>query len=614
VAGSAVVVATATVLIRRLRRAAHGQRRVLAPLYSYGVVAVLFIPLSGAVLRPLLGMSPETLVVLQLVVLAGVPVAFVLGMLRGGFARTGEVEELAAWLGSSAPARPGLTEALARALGDDSLELVFWVPEQRGYVDADGRAVTLPAAGSDRAAAEVELADRRVGAIVYDATLIADAELVRAAGRVVGLAVDRERLTAELRASEDALRRSRVRIVEAADRERRRIARNLHDGLQVRLVVLALQAQQVADRGEGPLRDAATALRAGVDEAAADLRALVHAVMPAALVERGLAAATEDLVDRMPLPTRLDMSIADGALPAAVESTAYFVVAEGLANALKHAEPAGSRSAWPVATGTCASRSATTAAAGPYPAPVPASAGWPTGSTRSAAGCGWTTSTVAAPGSWRSSRADRDRGGRGAAAPGSHPRARARGTRGPRGRRRRGRAGPAGGGAAARPGRHRHPHAAPAHRRRTGRRAAHPPGTAVVVLSQHVQRRYAMELLGERPSGVGYLLKQRIADVETFCADLERVRAGSTVLDPEVVALILARARHDHALGRLTPRQHEVLALMAEGRSNAAIARRLSITEKAVVGHVSRIYDELDLPPSDDDHRRVLAVLRHLSR
>ncbi len=141
------------------------------------------------------------------------------------------------------------------------------------------------------------------------------------------------------------------------------------------------------------------------------------------------------------------------------------------------------------------------------------------------------------------------------------------------------------------------------------------PETAVVVLSQHVQRRYAAELLAEFPSGVGYLLKQRIADVDTFCEDLERVCKGGTVLDPEVVALMLARAqRSDDALGRLTERQHEVLTLMAQGRSNAAIAQRLTITEKAVVQHTSHIYDILGLAPGADDHRRVLAVLRYLSR
>lgn len=145
-------------------------------------------------------------------------------------------------------------------------------------------------------------------------------------------------------------------------------------------------------------------------------------------------------------------------------------------------------------------------------------------------------------------------------------------------------------------------------------RARHP-GTAIVVLSQHVQRRYVTELLAQQPSGIGYLLKQRIADIDTFCADLERVRAGGTVLDPEVVSLLVARARRDDTqVQRLTPRQQEVLALMAQGRSNSWIARHLTLSEKSVVQHTSHIYDALSLAQSDDDHRRVLAVLHHLTR
>ena len=141
------------------------------------------------------------------------------------------------------------------------------------------------------------------------------------------------------------------------------------------------------------------------------------------------------------------------------------------------------------------------------------------------------------------------------------------------------------------------------------------PHTAIVVLSQHVQRRYATELLAARPTGIGYLLKQRIADVPTFCADLERVYRGGTVLDPEVVTLMLTAARRqDRAVDVLTTRQREVLALMAQGRSNAAIARQLSITEKAVVQHASHVYDVLGLAVCDDDHRRVLAVIQYLSR
>ncbi|AEA28447.1 response regulator [Pseudonocardia benzenivorans] len=144
-------------------------------------------------------------------------------------------------------------------------------------------------------------------------------------------------------------------------------------------------------------------------------------------------------------------------------------------------------------------------------------------------------------------------------------------------------------------------------------RAAHP-ATAVLVLSQYVHRQYAQELLADRPAGVGYLLKQRVADVAGFCRDLDIVAGGGTVLDPEVVSAMLSRARSGHdALTRLTPRQSDVIELVAQGRTNSGIARRLGISEKAVVQHVSRIYDLLGLSITDDDHRRVLAVIRYLT-
>jgi len=145
-------------------------------------------------------------------------------------------------------------------------------------------------------------------------------------------------------------------------------------------------------------------------------------------------------------------------------------------------------------------------------------------------------------------------------------------------------------------------------------RRAHP-AIAVVVLSQHVQRRYAVDLLGDEPSRVGYLLKDRIVDIENFITDVRRVGEGGTALDPAVIAAMLSRTqRPDRAVEQLTPRQREVLALIAEGRSNGAIARQLNVSEKAVVQHASNIYDELSLPPSQDDHRRVLAVVRYLMR
>lgn len=140
------------------------------------------------------------------------------------------------------------------------------------------------------------------------------------------------------------------------------------------------------------------------------------------------------------------------------------------------------------------------------------------------------------------------------------------------------------------------------------------PGLPVLVLSQYLQRDYAVELLESGEAGVGYLLKQRIADVDRFIADLQRIVAGGTVLDPEVVAEMVGRHRRDDdPVGRLTARQRDVLELMAQGRSNAKIAEQLGISDKAVVRHTSNIYEELGLNSSGDDHRRVLAVVRFLS-
>jgi DNA-binding NarL/FixJ family response regulator len=142
-------------------------------------------------------------------------------------------------------------------------------------------------------------------------------------------------------------------------------------------------------------------------------------------------------------------------------------------------------------------------------------------------------------------------------------------------------------------------------------RADHPE-IGILVLSHHVEVRYAVELLSDDASGVGYLLKQRVADLDRFFAALERIAGGGSVIDPEVVSAMLGRARDD-PIERLTPRQREVLALMAEGRTNAGIAEELVITEKAVAKHVATIFDTLGLGPTAEGHRRVLAVIRYLN-
>jgi DNA-binding NarL/FixJ family response regulator len=138
------------------------------------------------------------------------------------------------------------------------------------------------------------------------------------------------------------------------------------------------------------------------------------------------------------------------------------------------------------------------------------------------------------------------------------------------------------------------------------------PDTGVLVLSQYVEEAYAMELLSESAEGVGYLLKDRVADLDRFTDSVRRVGQGGSALDPEVVAALLGRRRQEDPLQDLTPREREVLALMAEGRSNHAIAEQLVVTERAVEKHVTSIFGKLRLQPAAEDHRRVLAVLTYM--
>lgn len=140
------------------------------------------------------------------------------------------------------------------------------------------------------------------------------------------------------------------------------------------------------------------------------------------------------------------------------------------------------------------------------------------------------------------------------------------------------------------------------------------PGLPVLVLSQHVEQLYARELLADGSGGIGYLLKDRVFDADQFIDAVRRVAAGGTAMDPQVISQLLDRRAQDKPLGRLTPRELEVMELMAEGRSNTAIAAQLFVTERAVAKHTSNIFGKLGLPPSDDNNRRVLAVLAYLDR
>lgn len=335
--GLAVMVATTVVLIRRLRAATPAQRRVLIPLGAYGILAALSLPLGQLVLSSV-GVDPITIAVIQMVVLAGIPVAFAWCVLRGGFARTAELDELSAWLSSGAPDRPRLATAVGRALGDPSVTVGYPLGDG-ALVDAAGHRV--PVRPGERGFVDIDLEGRKVATISYDAELITQPEHVGQAGRLVAIELDRERLTAELLAGREELQRSRARIVAEADRERRRIASDLHDGLQAQLVVLSLVAGALAAdevKSAPQLRSGVDQLRRDLDATAADLRRLVHGLMPAILVERGLYAAARALIDALPVSTELSLDGIDDELPEVVETTAYFVLAEALTNAVKHAQ------------------------------------------------------------------------------------------------------------------------------------------------------------------------------------------------------------------------------------------------------------------------------------
>jgi signal transduction histidine kinase len=247
-------------------------------------------------------------------------------------------------LAPPAPAGAPVREMLAESLGDRSLSIAYWLPDREIFVDDRGRPVSLPGAGSGRAWTAVEREGQRVAAIVHDAELDATPELVHAAASAAALAIDNERLKADLRARLEELRHSRRRIVEAADDARRRIERDLHDGAQQQLVSLALDLRllraQLKDQPE--LAATVEELTDKLNAALAELRELARGIHPAVLSDHGLVPAVHVLVERASLPIECDLAF-EGRLPAPIEAAAYFVVAEGLTNVVKYANATHAR-------------------------------------------------------------------------------------------------------------------------------------------------------------------------------------------------------------------------------------------------------------------------------
>jgi signal transduction histidine kinase len=338
--GLVLIILVLRSLVLRWRRATRPERRLYAPVYAAGialmiaVLAQLSLQTSGSDGRAL-----DVAFIISVVPLALVPYLFVAAFVRTRMAQGGQVGDLIARLGQ-APRAGGLRDALADALDDPSLELLFWLPDRGSYVDAQGHEYPLPDDDPNREVTRVERNGECVAAIVHDCTLPQTREHVQAVGAAAGLALENERLDAALRAKLDELRSSRERMLRIGLEERRRLERDLHDGAQQRLVSMALNIRLArAKLNEDPLAAEQLLASAGeeLESALEELRELARGIHPAVLTDRGLGTALQTLANRAPVPVELG-ELPDERLPEAVELAAYFVVAEALTNVAKYAE------------------------------------------------------------------------------------------------------------------------------------------------------------------------------------------------------------------------------------------------------------------------------------
>ena len=333
--GGIVTVSAIAVLVLRWLRASAAQRRAVAPVLVAG--CAMLAALTTTIVNDLVGGPLSTLPAnVFFYASATVPVAVLIVFLQRQLAR-GNIAGLVVQLGEPR-ASADLREALAHALGDPSLELAYWFPLHARYVRADGRPVELPDADSGRRSMFVERDGQPIAVLLHDPALEHNAELVRSVCAAAGLALENERLQAELRARLVELQASRARLVEATDAERRRIERDLHDGTQQRLVSIAMSLGLLESKlpaGATKAQPIVRETRESLALALQELRELTHGIHPPLLAERGLPAALDELCQRAALPTRLDVALEER-LPDQVESAAYFFASEALTNAAKH--------------------------------------------------------------------------------------------------------------------------------------------------------------------------------------------------------------------------------------------------------------------------------------
>jgi signal transduction histidine kinase len=326
-------------VIRRVRAARGSERDLYSPVRHAGVATlVAFACLFASNIVG--GAEADALIFLAFAAFVTVPYAFLGGLIRGRLSRAGAVAELVETLGRADDRRRSLRESLSAALGDSSLTLAYWIPEQEAYVDVQGQRVELPAPGSGRIATPIERGGAPLAMVVHDESLAEERDLVRAVGGAAALTLENERLAAELRARIEDLRASRARMVQAGDDERRRLERDLHDGAQQRLVALALNlklARTSFDDDPDSVRGLMDEAIEELTEATAELRELARGIHPAILTDRGLDAAVNALAGRASVPVEVGTVPAER-LAAPVESTAYFVVAEALTNVARYSQ------------------------------------------------------------------------------------------------------------------------------------------------------------------------------------------------------------------------------------------------------------------------------------
>jgi signal transduction histidine kinase len=330
---AALCLAGAVLLWVRLHAHRPRPRRAAALLaFSFGVALLMVGALLVAGTFALPGFEILRLVTFGLVGLA--PLAFLAGLLDARLARSG-VGELLVRLGSGPP--DDLQELIARALRDPSLVVAYWLPTRGSWADGNGTPVELPGAGDPLVATVIERAGEPVAALLHHPALRDEPELLDSVTAAAGIALENGRLQAELQARLQEVHGSRARVIEAAQAERRRLERNLHDGAQQRLVALSLELRLLEGLPVDPeVRDQLGRLRREVAASLEELRDVAHGIHPAVVTGHGLAVALESVVERTPLPLELD--VADlPRLPEAIEVTAYYVVCEGLANVGKHA-------------------------------------------------------------------------------------------------------------------------------------------------------------------------------------------------------------------------------------------------------------------------------------